>query len=114
GGHRERDPGLLAGLQGHAGEADEAHHRPGGLRDRVVQIALYDLGTGPAAGVAHGDLNGHLAVDRPVVRLPVTVAVADQAGAAPLEAGVSEPESERERGGRVDRGDLRAPAERRG
>ena len=45
----------LAGLQGDPGEADQPDHRPGGLRDRVVQVQLDDLGAGPGAGVADGD-----------------------------------------------------------
>src|SRR6185437_17066547 len=90
--HRERDADLLAGFQRDAGEADETDHRPGRLRDRVVQVELYDFGARTRPGVADGDLNGHFPVDGPLGGLYAVLAMPGHAGIAPLEGGVSEPE----------------------
>src|SRR5690242_19971157 len=83
---RERDAPGGARLQRHPLEAAEAAYGLGEARHGVVQVELYDVVTGPVAGVGQRHRGPHLAVaaDRGVVEREV----------ADGEGRVAEPEPE--------------------
>jgi hypothetical protein len=115
---REGHACRLAGLKRYPLVADQPHHRLGGLRHRVVQVQLHDLGARPLAGVADRHAEGHLAVDWPggcLGRGSIVGHVrAGQAGVGPLERRVAKAVPEREGGSGIHRRHLGAAPELRG
>src|SRR5581483_9920735 len=65
GGHGEIHACGRARIELYAAVPDQPDHRPGGLRDRVVQVELDDLGAVPPPGITDRHVDGGLAVHGP-------------------------------------------------